>query len=188
VILTILHTGNWEVAGARLARAGLRIHAVAGTQLRRQWTEELRRRQEACGIRILPPGRASWREMPRILARNEILALLVDGNLFRRGTWVDLGRHRVEFPSGPAHLAASTGAALLPVFSLRLKSGGLSAEFLEEIRLQGADRDAIRDATRLLAGCFTRGLRAHPEQWMIFRPFFAPGSSARVSLSTEEAF
>jgi KDO2-lipid IV(A) lauroyltransferase len=174
VILPILHTGNWEIAGARLAREGFRVHAVAGVQLRPAWTEELRRRREAGGIRILPPSMASWRSIPRILARNGVLALPVDGNVFERGQRVAMAGHRVELPVGPARLAASSGAALLPAYSVRHADGTLSAEFLGEIRPTDRSPEALRDATAELAARFARVLTAHAGQWMIFRPFFEP--------------
>jgi KDO2-lipid IV(A) lauroyltransferase len=168
VVLAVVHTGNWEIGGARLAASGVRVHAVAGTQLREAWTDELRRRQERIGVRILPPTGTAFREMPRILARNEVVALLIDGNLFRRGIPVPLCGHEVELPAGPARLAARTGAALVPAFSVR-SPHGLRARFLDEVPVRDARPEAIRRATTELADRLGERLVEHPEQWMIFR-------------------
>lgn len=179
VVLAILHTGNWGIAGARMARVGVPVHAVAGVQLRPAWNREIRRRQAAAGIRILEGDAASVREMPRVLARNEVLVLLVDGDVFRRGVPVTICGRSVSFPAGPARLAARTGAALLPAFGLRHDDGSLSGRFLEEIPVDGTEPDAVRRTTALLASRFERVLRDHPDQWMIFRRFFEPAAEVR---------
>jgi KDO2-lipid IV(A) lauroyltransferase len=176
VVLAVPHTGNFEVAGSRASGAGFPIHAVAGIQLLARWTEELRRRQEASGLPILPPGLASWRRLPRLLEENGVVALLVDGDVFRGGLPVDAFGAPVAFPLGPAKLCARTGAALLPAYALRDRSGAHSARFLEEIPVAGV---GVAEATRTLARRLAAVLREHPDQWMIFRPFFdGPAAAA----------
>jgi KDO2-lipid IV(A) lauroyltransferase len=176
VVLAIPHTGNWEIAGVRMAQKGLSIHAVAGTQLRRGWTEELRRRQASCGIRILPPSVESFRSFREILAANGVVVLLIDGNVTRGGLTVPFGPRRTSFPKGPARLAALTGAALLPAFGRRNADGSLSGEFLDEVAPVEDSSEGIRIATTLLAARFSGLLARHPDQWMIFRRFF-PGET-----------
>jgi KDO2-lipid IV(A) lauroyltransferase len=177
VILAVLHTGNWELTGARMARRGVPVHAVAGVQLNRSWTGELRRRQERAGIHILPPSVASWRSLPRILRANGVVALLVDGNVYRRGVRVRLGRGEATLPQGPARLAARTGAALIPLLCYRGRDGALGARFLPEIAVGGDSADAARGATRALADAFGRELPPLAGQWLVFRPFFAGGEA-----------
>jgi KDO2-lipid IV(A) lauroyltransferase len=181
VILAVLHTGNWELTGARLARAGVPVHAVAGVQLRESWSRELGRRQARAGIRVLPPGVASWRALPRILARNEALALLVDGDVHQRALPVALCGHPVRLPSGPARLAARTGAALLPMCCRREPDGGFSARFLEEVPVTDGSPAAVRAATEEMARQLGNVLRDLAGQWLIFRSFFgdtAPGTGS----------
>jgi lauroyl/myristoyl acyltransferase len=160
------------------------LSAVADVQLMRGWTPELRRRQEAAGIRILAPGLASGREMVRLLGRNEVLALLVDGNVFRGGIPVELAGRRVLFPAGPARLAGKTGAALMPAFGRRNKDSSLTFTFLREVP---AGPDAVRDpapAMREIARRLEGPLRADPGQWMIFRRFFAGSDLATTEPTT----
>ncbi len=176
-VVALLHTGNWEITGARLAATGARIHAVAATQLRSTWTEELRRRQEAAGIRILPPTHHSRREMVTLLARNEILALLVDGDVFHRGIVVPFCGRAVLLPAGPARLAATTGAALVPSYCLRRDDGVLEQRFLDEIPVSNRSAASVSAATRELSARLGEVLRAHPDQWMIFRDFFTQAAA-----------
>lgn len=168
VVLAVPHTGNFERAGAAAARRGVRIHAVAGIQLNARWTPELRRRQEAAGIPILPGGFATWRRLPRLLAEGGVVALLADGDLFAGGQEVDAFGGRARFPQGPAKLCARTGAALLPACALRRPDGTHVARFLEEIPVPA---DGAEAATGRLAEVLAGVVRRHPGQWMIFRPF-----------------
>ena len=171
VVLAVPHTGNFEVCGSAVARSGRPIHAVAGIQLTRRWTPELRRRQERAGLPILPPNVASWRRLPRLLADGGSVALLVDGDLFQGGLVVDAFGAPAPFPLGPAKLCARTGAALVPAYALRMPDGTHVARFLPEIPVsKGAVAAATEQLARVLAGV----LREHPDQWMIFRPFFPP--------------
>ncbi|HMB70907.1 MAG TPA: lysophospholipid acyltransferase family protein [bacterium] len=172
VILAVLHTGNWEITGARLAKAGVPVHAVAGVQLRARWTRELGRRQARAGIRILPPGVASWRDLPRILARNEALALLIDGDVHRRAHALELCGRPVRLPTGPARLAARTGAVLLPMFCRRDPDGGLSARFLDEVTVVDHSPAAIAAATEEMGRRLEKVLHDLASQWLIFRRFF----------------
>jgi KDO2-lipid IV(A) lauroyltransferase len=175
VVLAVLHTGNWELTGARMARLGIPVHAVAGVQLNRAWTRELRRRQERAGIHILPPSIASWRSLPRILRANGVVALLVDGDVFHRGIAVRLGGGQATLPGGPARLAARTGAALVPLVCFRGPDDRLGARFLPEVAVPGDSAAAVRDATQSLAEVLGRELPRLAGQWLVFRPFFATG-------------
>jgi KDO2-lipid IV(A) lauroyltransferase len=175
VVLALPHTGNFEICGATAARLGFPIHAVAGVQMTRRWSSQIARRQASAGLPILSPGLSTWRRLPRMLARNEVLALVVDGDVYRGGHVVDAFGAPVRFPLGPAKLCARTGAALIPVYAVRTPGGGHVAHFLEEIPV--AELGIVR-ATEVLAERLAAVLRDHPDQWMIFRPFFAVAAAS----------
>ncbi len=168
VVLVVPHTGNFEVAGVAAARAGFPIHAVAGIQLNERWTPELRRRQKAAGLPILPWSFATWRRLPELLAANEVVALLADGDRFAGGLPVDAFGAVARFPLGPAKLCARTGAALLPAYAVRRPDGTHVARFLPEIPVAAL---GVRAATARAAAALAGVVREHPEQWMIFRRF-----------------
>ena len=122
---------------------------------------------------ILPPGVASWRRLPRLLADGGIVGLLVDGDLFQGGLVVNAFGAPAPFPLGPAKLCARTGAALLPAYALRMPDGTHVAHFLPEIPVAEL---GVAAATEPLARVRAGVLRAHPEQGMIVRPFFPPAA------------
>lgn len=182
VVLVVPHTGNFEVAGAAATRAGFRIHAVAGIQLNARWTPELRRRQAAAGLPILPWSFATWRRLPDLLAANEVVALLADGDRFAGGLPVASFGATARFPLGPAKLCARTGAALLPAYAVRRADGTHAARFLPAIPVTTL---GVRAATVRAADALAEVLREHPDQWMIFRRFHedaaASVAAARVA-------
>ena len=180
-ILTLPHTGNWELGGAAVARQGVPLHAVAGIQLNRAWTPALRERQERDGIRILPPSLSSWRSLPALLARNELVALLVDGDVFRGGLSLRACGRSVRFPSGPAKLALRTGARIVPCHVTRETDGRHCVAFSAALPVPEGP-DAVRRLSEAVMAEAVAGIRSDPGQWLLFRPFFAPADEA-----TEEA-
>ncbi len=186
VVFAHLHTGNFDVAGVRIAREGLRINTVSGIRLTRGWTEELTRRHEECGIRVIRPEGSVTRELGRGLGRNEAVALPLDGNVFRRGIAVPLCGRVIELPTGPVRLAGRFGAPLIPVYCVRDGDRTMVTRFLPEVPVESTSEESVRRAMVLLADRLGRSLEDHPEQWMIFRRFFALGSE-EPSSSAEEA-
>jgi KDO2-lipid IV(A) lauroyltransferase len=122
-----------------------------------------------------------------ILRRNEVLALLCDGDLFRRGVEVPFCGRRVRLPAGPARLAARTGAALVPAYCLRDPAGGLVARFLPEVPVTATTEEAVRIATEKLAERLGRVVATHPGQWLIFRDFFRNGNDGRLAVLGDAA-
>ncbi|MBZ0268739.1 lysophospholipid acyltransferase family protein [bacterium] len=167
------HTGNWGQAAAEVTRLGHPVAAVAGIQLSRSWTPALRERQQAGGIHILPPTVASWRAMPRLLLEGQyVLALLVDGDVFRGGLECEVDGRGVRFPMGPAKLAIRTGAPLLTGWVLRDPDGGTRVGFGPEIEVDPGRPDEVARVTRVVLGEVLAHLRRHPDQWLLFRRFF----------------
>jgi len=191
VLAVMPHTGNWAQAGAVAARRGIPVAAVAAVQLRESWTPALRERQERDGVRILPPGVASWRAIPRLLAENRLVALLADGDVFRGALSCPTPEGTVLFPTGPARLALRTGAALLPAWSLREDDGTIRVAFGEEIAVDPSDPAAVERVTLEILARLLATLRAHPDQWLLFRRFFdaapARAGTARAPAPTAAA-
>src|SRR5437870_3328741 len=54
-VLVAAHVGEWEWGAAALAARGLRVVAVAGTQLSAAWTPALRAAKARLGIEVVDP-------------------------------------------------------------------------------------------------------------------------------------
>jgi KDO2-lipid IV(A) lauroyltransferase len=112
------------------------------------------------------------------LRRNGILMITGDGIGGIRGAGENyiplpfLGRTML-FPPGPARMARTTGAALLPLFCVQQPDHTHTA-FVEAPVPQQAteDRDAdVRRTTAAFARVFETYVERHPEHWMFWEEF-----------------
>jgi KDO2-lipid IV(A) lauroyltransferase len=176
IVLVIPHMGNWEIAGAALARRGTPVTSVAGVQLRPDWTREIRRRRARAGLTIVDASGEGLRLLGAAIQRNEIVALHVDGDRFRTGVPVSIAGRAACLPPGPARLAIRHGAALVFGVCVRMRDGRHVGRVVREIPLDSRDSGAVERATRELARLLEEAIREHPEQWIVFREMFAPSS------------
>jgi KDO2-lipid IV(A) lauroyltransferase len=150
------------------------------------WMQEIVRRRAQAGIRIVSLTREGIRILEQALTRNEIVALHVDGDQFRRGINVNVAGRWIEFPTGPAKLAAKSGAALIFGYCTR-EGGAQRGRVIKEIALADGSQESVRRATFELAALFEETIRTHSTEWTIFRDFFVAGQ-AREQFSAREEF
>lgn len=181
LLLCTAHIGNWELLAARLRREGF-DGAVVGYKKRRDssadWLVDLR---ASLGVRSLAQD-DSPRELLAVLRSGGGLGLLCDLEVTRlSGTWLPfLGRPALTM-TAPAALARASGLPLVPLACIA-RGAGYELRVEEPLELvrdrdrRGAEDDLL---TRLNA-TYARWIRAHPEQWVWYRPRWsaAPASEA----------
>ncbi len=160
------HLGNWELAGAFLARRGLRVVTVARRQ-RGAVEPLLRIRREGLGIEVIAHD-----ETPLPLARavrgGGVAALVADQHRVRGGDrMLFLGRPAWT-TLGPARLALAWGVPLY--FGALVREGvGYRAilEPVETVSGDGSEGDAV-EVTRGWLGALERAVRSWPGQYFWF--------------------
>jgi len=184
VICLSAHLGNWELGAAALAQRGYPFNVVALWQPDPKLNELYQSYRTNRGIRPIAFGRAA-RECIAALRRGEIVAVLGDRDYTG-------GRHTVEFfgrparlPDGPAKLALTTGAPILPVFLVRTP-GDTFTYVLGEPIWADKQRDTVDDVVRHMAEALEKIIRAHSEQWYLFHDLWDIESDRR--LATTAAF
>ncbi|GGP66963.1 phosphatidylinositol mannoside acyltransferase [Saccharothrix coeruleofusca] len=165
VVAALPHCGNWDMAGVWL------VGHTGGftTVVERLKPESLYRRfvrfRESLGFEVLPLT-GGERPVAAVLAerlrQNKVVCLLADRDLTAGGIPVTFFGERTMMPAGPAHLAATTGAALLPV-GLWFTEDGWSFRVHPPIRVAGPD--GVAAATQSLADVFAADIAAHPADW-----------------------
>jgi KDO2-lipid IV(A) lauroyltransferase len=169
VVICCTHVGNWELAGVVLAHWGYALNAVAGVQLNRWLTPAVRETRSELAIRTVAPE-DGFRKLLRGLERNELVALMVDGDIYRHGTPVELFGRETRFPAGPGVLAQRAGASILTGFCERTAPGRF--RIVMDPPLEPAafpDTAALHAA---VAAAAERHIRGHLDQWCIFRPLW----------------
>jgi lauroyl/myristoyl acyltransferase len=174
VVLTGTHVGNWELAAVVLAHWGYALHAVAGVQLSRWLTPAVRETKSELAIHTIAPE-DGFRRLLRALEHNDLVALMVDGDIFSHGVPVDLFGRELSFPSGPGVLAQRTGALIICGYCERLGPGRFRIVMEPPL-----DPAAFPDTASLIAAVARtseRHIREHLDQWCIFRPLWEAAAS-----------
>lgn len=172
VILALPHLGGWELAGAWLARQGVRpavvVEPVEPPELF-EWFAGVRR---DLGMEVIPLGPDAAPALLRALRDNRVVALVSDRDLSGDGVEVEFFGERTTLPAGPAMLALRTGAALLPVAVYFEPDGGHRGVVLppRDTTRTGRLRDDIARITQDLARSFEVLIEAAPEQWHLMQP------------------
>ena len=102
----------------------------------------------------------------RLREGGRVVCLLADRDLTKRGIDVEFFGDTARMPAGPALLAASTGAALLPV-GLWFTPGGWGIRIHPEVPIadSGRLRDKVATATQELADAFAADIARRPHDW-----------------------
>ncbi len=167
-VLALTHSGNWDVAGAWLVQR----YGGFATVAERLRPEALFRRfvdyRESLGFEILPMtgGETPVRGLLRTLRAGRVVCLVAERDHSHRGVDVDFFGHRATMPPGPASLAATTGATLLPVGCWFTGSGrDESWGFRVHPPVPVATRADVPAATQAVADAFAGDIAEHPADW-----------------------
>lgn len=165
ILLITAHYGNWEWLGARLAQE-VPITVIARDAAHDLTASIINDARASHGMKVI--GREDLRRMISVLRSKEMLGILPDQHALNGGVLRDfLGRPAWSF-TGPALLAARTGALVLPAFPVRQPDGTFEVEVRPPLPLADTgDRDAdLLTNTQLILDAIGDAIRRHPEQWL----------------------
>ncbi len=183
VIITCTHIGNWELAAVVLAHWGHTLHAVAGVQLNRWLSSAVRETKSELAIHTVS-HEDGFRKLLRALDRNELVALMVDGDLYQHGDTVEFFGRDTRWPAGPGVLARRTGAAVVCGYCERTGNGRF--RIVIEPALDPAEFVTTHELNARVAEVSGRHIREHLDQWCIFRPLWEPAASAAMDATPEQ--
>ena len=166
VMVITAHFGNWELMGAYASEYLAPLTVVARDESNGGSGQVLNRLRRSHGTHVV--GRTDAREMLRVLSAGGLLAVLPDQHAASGGQLLDfLGRPAWTF-TGPAQLAARTGARVFSAFGVRDFGGPFRVEVGPEITLvSSGDRAAdVTENTRRINAAIEGAIRAHPDNWL----------------------
>jgi KDO2-lipid IV(A) lauroyltransferase len=166
VILLTGHVGNWELGGAYLAAAGIKVAAVVkppSNPYVARHAEAVRRR---LGIETISMDAARSGVMAA-LAQNKAVALVADQGALRSSTFVPFFGQPTRTAQGPGLFAALSGAPVLFGALVALPDGGyeLMGEVIEE-NVGGETREAAERIARHYGERLEALVRRVPEQYL----------------------
>ncbi len=170
VILASTHLGNWELAAVVLAHWGYTLYAVAGVQLNRWLAPAVRETKSELAIHTV--SQEDPRKLLRALEHNDLVALMVDGDLYQHGANVEFFGRDTRWPAGPGVLAQRTGALVISGYCERLGNGRF--RIVMEPALDPANFASAAALNATLAATAQRHIHDHIDQWCIFRSMWEP--------------
>lgn len=179
VILVTPHLGNWELAGIWLSRHDFPLNVVSLTDEDAR-TEAFRNRmRETHGIRLLrydpkSASLASMVEILNVLKRNELVAMLTDRPAAERTIEAPFFGRPARFPVGAFVLSWVSGAPVIPCYCVLDRRNTYSLVTDRPIALdRSLPRDeSIRKAAVEMARRYESYVRACPDQWYNFYPYW----------------
>jgi len=182
VILCCTHIGNWELAAVVVAHWGYRLLAVAGVQLNRWLAPAVRETKSELAIQTVAPE-DGFRKLLRALDHNDLVALMVDGDIYSHGVSVDFFGREMRFPSGPGVLAQRTGALVICGYCERVSPGKF--RIVVEPALDPAAFPSASALHAAIAATSEKHIRTHLDQWCIFRPLWdgVPAADAATEVA-----
>ncbi|MGZ5363707.1 MAG: phosphatidylinositol mannoside acyltransferase [Mycobacterium sp.] len=168
-ILAVPHSGNWDMAGVWLVHK----HGTFSTVAERLKPESLYRRfieyRKSLGFEVFPASggeRPPFELLAERLRENKLVCLMSDRDLTRSGVEVDFFGERTRLPAGPAKLAITTGAHLIPAH-VYYDGDDCVIDLQEPLDTSSGDVTAV---TQALADRFARNIAAHPADWHMMQP------------------
>ena len=161
------HMGSWDLLCSIAPKFNFPTTIITknikNEAVNSQWME-IRNR---FGLKFVP-AHNSYRQCLIALRKNEIVGFAIDQNMIdKEGIFVDFfGKPACTTP-GLAFMAAQSGAAVVPVFMIRLNNGKHLVKTLPAIP-PPPDRkpETIREYTQIYTKVMEDIIRQYPEQWI----------------------
>jgi len=161
-VFALPHSGNWDQAGAWFTATGVPFTTVAERLQPESLYDRFVAFRESLGMEVLPltgGERPPYDVLAERLTAGGAICLLADRDLTPRGIDVTFFGATARMPAGPARLALTTGAALIPVH-LFFRPDGWQVDFHAEV-----PSSDVPTMTQALATAFEHGIAQHPADW-----------------------
>ena len=170
IIYISLHFGNWDLAGAWLARFRP-VHVIAETFEPPRLNDYIQGTRARLGLQVYAMERSPM-GLLRSLRKGESAAILLDRpEPEGEGEAVTFFGRTARLPGGPARIALRTGALLTTGVAARLDQNRYLGQFDVIARPEptGDEDEDVRRLTQALVTSLERYIRERPDQWYMFR-------------------
>lgn len=171
VILLTAHIGNWEMGGMAVGLLGHQLFAVALPHKSEQVNKFFDDNRQSKNVHVIPFGKAG-KMCIDVLKNKKTLVLLGDRDFSKeKGILMDFFGKKSYFPKGPATLAIKYNATVIACFMVRLKNDKF--KIFMEPAIDVSYSDNMESLTKRFIGIFEKYIRLYPEQWFMFKKFWA---------------
>ena len=174
VIIASAHLGNFEFMAQFLVLRGINMTIFVEPFDSTPFLRCIAKLRERNGARMLPVSTGALRESLQILRHGGTIGIVCDRDIQGNGLKVNFFGGETSLPLGAVNLALRTGAAIVPIFSVR-KSGNRFAIYIEPpLRLvdTGNRGHSVRANLGKLVAIMERYIRQYPEQLVMLEPIW----------------
>ncbi|MFD5246050.1 phosphatidylinositol mannoside acyltransferase [Amycolatopsis sp. NPDC058340] len=185
-VMALPHSGNWDAAGVWLADYLGGFTTVAERLKPESLYQRFVSYRESLGFEIVPltGDSSAMRVLLKRLRENKAICLVGDRDLTNSGVPVKFFGEQTRMPGGPARLAATTGAALIPAGCWFTEDGW---QIRLHPRIRVTNRSEVPAATQALADIFAGDIAAHPADWHMMQKFWLSDFEAGEQADLGEA-
>jgi lauroyl/myristoyl acyltransferase len=171
VIVVSAHLGNVDIMGQLPLAYGVPVTAAAQHIQPERLFRYLLQLRQSHGLRLIPSDEPML-GLFRALKRGEIIALPLDRDVSDHSRLVKFFGSPTHLPDGPVRVALRTGAALIPVFVLRLPGDSFLVQIEPQLELPhtGDKEGDVVAGMEMAVAVMERHIAQHPEQWLVAAP------------------
>lgn len=172
VIIATAHLGNFEYATQVLTLRGIEMTVFVEAFDSTPFLRNIAKLRQKNGARILPVSISALRDGLQILRHGGTMTIVCDRDIQGNGLKVNFFREETTLPYGAISLALRTGAAIIPVFSVR-KPGNRFVIYIEpplELVDSGNRNQSVKANLENLVTIMEKYIRQYPEQWVVLEP------------------
>ena len=167
IILYTGHFGNWELMAACLGLQGMIVNIIYRALDNPVLEDFVAWFRTHTGHKVIPKGGAV-KKIVRLLSNNEMTGVLIDQNVsWSEGAFVDFFGRPASTTTGLAALALQTGAAVIPLFIVRLEDRTHKIIIYEEVKVTKTDdyEADLFENTQRFTGIIEDIVRRYPDQY-----------------------
>jgi len=162
------HVGNWELLAATMSARGWPVTVVARKVNDARFDALIRRFRGDRGMEILDRDDPRFLAQVRdALARNRIVAILMDQDSRGGGVFVPFFGRLAHTPPGPAIIALRTKAPVIAIFIRRRPEGGHVISMAPiSVEAGGSAAGKVEALTARFTAAIEAAIRRSPSEWV----------------------
>ncbi|MCA9859666.1 MAG: hypothetical protein KC438_08085 [Thermomicrobiales bacterium] len=170
VVLLTAHLGPFDTMGITISAHGDRFVALTAKTTNRFVFEFMSFLRKAHRLELIEASSSGVREAIQVLRGGYVLCLLSDRDFFLNGRQVSFFGEETTLPIGAARLSRETGAAIVPMFTVR--AGDTNLLMIEDAfhveRTSDRNADIAAGMVRVVDAIET-AISIAPDQWVMFQ-------------------
>ncbi|GAB3075453.1 phosphatidylinositol mannoside acyltransferase [Corynebacterium aquatimens] len=173
LILTLPHSGNWDMAGMWLVNRYDQFATVAERLKPEVLFDAFVDYRESMGFEVLAASGSDtppYERLKEVLEGNGIVCLMGERDLTPRGVPVNFFGEEATLPAGPAKLAIDTGAGLHVAHAWF--EGTADNPRWGLLATPEVEVTTVEETTQRVADLFAENIAAHPEDWHALQPIW----------------